>query len=60
MRGVPYLPRGSGLAARTQDLRQAVFAAWQSGVACEVSAADTGLDTSTVERWVALADLRRT
>ncbi|MFJ9448231.1 hypothetical protein ACIRRH_41415 [Kitasatospora sp. NPDC101235] len=49
--------RQAGLEVRTEDLRRAVVIAWQHGVDMPVIAADAGLETTTVEHWIAVHDL---
>jgi hypothetical protein len=50
--------REVGLRARSEDLRAAALAAWDSGVSAAVIAADAGLETAVVERWIALHTFR--
>ncbi|MFJ9448319.1 hypothetical protein ACIRRH_41885 [Kitasatospora sp. NPDC101235] len=49
--------RQAGLEVRTEDFRRAVVIAWQHGVDVPAIAADAGLETASVEQWIAGHDL---
>ncbi|MEU0837230.1 hypothetical protein [Streptomyces sp. NPDC005969] len=61
----PALTAGSadalhtGLASRTNVLRQAALAAWHAGVPAELTADDGQLSLATVQQWIAEDDLSR-
>jgi hypothetical protein len=46
--------REAGVQARVEDLRAAALSAWDHGVGAPAIAADAGLDTAVVERWIAM------